>query len=43
MGFTLFIHIDPEYPQARRWAELLGFAQVGFDEIQDRTMYRYER
>ncbi len=42
-GFEPFIHIDPDYPQAQRWAELLGFTQVGFDEIQGRTMQRYER
>lgn len=42
-GLTPFVHIDPDYPQAQRWAELMGFSQVGFDEVGGRTMQRFER
>ncbi len=42
-GKTVFLHVDPSFKQAQKWAELMGFKFVGEDEVQGQLLQRFER
>lgn len=39
-GDPVLVHIDPDYPEALRMANMLGFRKDGEDHIDGRTMIR---
>jgi len=42
-GFSFYIHVDPSYKQADRWARLMGFSLRDDEQVEGRTMKRYFR
>jgi hypothetical protein len=37
----VFGHIDPEYPEAVRWAKMMGFQKVGVDNTLNREVWMF--